>query len=376
MDFNLSDEQAMLREGVSRYVREQCAFSERHKNMTREALDRRWADYSEMGWLGLSLPESAGGIGASFVESAIVMEEFGRGLVMDPYLENAIFCSRILEQSKNGGTLLERMAKGDLRLAMAHAEDGLRYAVDHVSATRASSIAGGFVLSGRKLLCLAAPLADSFIVSAALQDGSGMALLLVPAGATGVKFKPYTLLDGSDAADIDFTEVRLDEDALLASGRKAQDLLGEAIDRATLAAVAEALGVMEAAVALAADHLKTRVQFKQPLGKFQALQHIMAECFVELQETRSILYRGIAGIDGDAESRAEAVSYAKAYAGPSAKLVGANCVQVHGAIGITEEHAVGNCYRKLVVFEKKFGDTEYHLKRASNVASATRGQSF
>jgi alkylation response protein AidB-like acyl-CoA dehydrogenase len=212
---------------------------------------------------------------------------------------------------------------------------------------------------------LGGPSADLLIVSAAVGDDrqGRFALYLVDPRAPGVSMHHYPLIDYSRASDVRLQDVRVAPEAMLIGPNNAFAALEEATDLATLATVAEALGCMEAILQLTSGHLSTRVQFGQPLGKFQALQHRMAEMFIEVQETRSILYQGISNLDkGDAERRI-AVSAAKAYAGNAGKLVGAHGIQLHGGIGVTEEARVGHYYKQLILLEKLFGDCDYHVNR-------------
>ena len=193
-------------------------------------------------------------------------------------------------------------------------------------------------------------------------DG-GFGLFIVPKNAAGVTLNPYPLIDGTHAADIELKSVLVPQSALLLEPTRALDILEEAVDRTVLAQVAEALGAMEAVLEITNAYLKQRVQFGQPIGKFQALQHRMAEMFVEVQETRSILYRGMAMLDAPPAERKRAISAAKVVAANAGKFVGAQGIQLHGGIGMTEEYAVGHYYKKLIAFEKRFGDSEYHLSR-------------
>jgi alkylation response protein AidB-like acyl-CoA dehydrogenase len=214
-------------------------------------------------------------------------------------------------------------------------------------------------------MVVAAPSADKLIVSAKPEDGNGFALFVVDRDAAGVELTPYELIDGTRAADIRFNNVSLPANALLADAGKAPALLDEVADIVTLCATAEALGTMEAALTITSEYIKTRNQFGQPIGKFQALQHRMAEMFVETQQTRSILFRGLSMLDDAPAERRRAVSFTKAHAGDSAFFVGANGIQLHGGYGMTEEYQISHVFKKLVTFQKSWGDTDWHLKRAS-----------
>jgi alkylation response protein AidB-like acyl-CoA dehydrogenase len=366
MDFNLTDEQQMLRESASRFVREQYGFDARQ----RWAADGGWSPacwqhYAELGWLGLAIPETAGGLGCGFVETALVAEELGRGMVLEPYIGCAVLAARLIERADAPGfagqreALLAGIAEGAAVVLLAHSEPASRFELDWVAA-RARRQGDGWLLEGSKLLVAGAPAATHFIVSARI-DREGIALFVVPREA--VDLQVYPLIDGTQAADLTLREQVLPAHALLAQPGRAEALLEEAQDRAALAQVAEGLGCMEAVLDLASEYLKTRQQFGQPIGRFQALQHRMAEMFVEVQETRSILYRGIAHLDAEPAARRVAVSAAKVMLGSAARFVGGQGIQLHGGIGMTDEYQVGHYYKRLLTLEKMYGDSDWHLDR-------------
>jgi alkylation response protein AidB-like acyl-CoA dehydrogenase len=370
MDFNLSEEQTMLREGVSRLVRERYPLAVRRKLAESElGFDATlWQEYAELGWLGLAVPEEAGGLGLSFVETAIVAEELGRGMVLEPYVSCAVLCTRIIErcaQAADRAALLDGLANGKLRACLAHGEEGTRYEVAAALRSSAERRDGRFLLKGRKMLAVGAPSADWLIVSAGIasQPEEGFALFLVEAGAASLARRDYRLIDGSRASDVELRSVSVGPERMIAAPGEALAVLEDAFDRAALASVAEALGAMEAILDISVEHLKTRVQFGQPLGRFQALQHRLAEMFLEVHETRSHLYRGLVHIESPPPQRAAAVSAAKAFAGRAAKFVAQQGIQLHGGMGITEEHVIGELYRKIFAFEKLYGDTDFHVQR-------------
>jgi len=366
MDFNLTDEQQMLRESASRFVREQYGFEARRK----WAVDggwspERWGQYAEMGWLSLSIPEELGGLGCSFVETALVAEELGRGIALEPFTGCAVLAARLIERGDAPGfagrreALLAGIADGSAITLLAHSEPASRFEIDSV-ATEARETAGGWVIDGTKMMVPGAPGAAHFIVSARVQ-GQGIALFLVHREA--VVLQTYPLIDGTRAADIELQGVAVGKDALVALPGNAVALLEEAMDRAALAQVAEGLGCMEAVLELTGEYLKTRQQFGQPIGKFQALQHRMSEMFVEVQETRSILLRGIANLEGEPAARKQAVSAAKVMLGTAGRFVGGQGIQLHGGIGVTDEYQVGHYYKRLLALEKIYGDSDWHLDR-------------
>lgn len=365
MDFNLTQEQQMLRDAAGRYVREQYGFEARRQlAATTGGSPAHWAQYAEMGWLALALPEADGGLGCSFVETAIVAEELGRGIVLEPFIGCGVLATRLIERADapafahRRAALLEGLVAGTQQVALAYAEPGSRF--DFAApATRARRVGDGYVIDGLKMMVPAVESADELVVSASI-DGE-LALFLVSQSAVSVQ--AYALIDGTRAGDVQLRGVQLGADARLSAPGAGAALLEESLDRAALAQVAEGLGCMEAVLELTSEYLKTRQQFGQPIGKFQALQHRMSEMFVEVQETRSILLRGIAHLEDVPACRREAVSAAKVMLGSAGRVVGGQGIQLHGGIGVTDEYQVGHYYKRLLVLEKLYGDSDWHLDR-------------
>jgi alkylation response protein AidB-like acyl-CoA dehydrogenase len=285
--------------------------------------------------------------------------------LVEPYVSSAVLCAHILDASDNlpaRAEALSAMAEGRRRVVLAHHESAQRYALTPV-VVQAKRQGDAFLVNGVKTVVLDAPSADQLIVSASVEGEEGFSLFLVDRATDGVKLEAYPLIDDSRAADVELTNVRLPRSAFLAGPAKSQWVMDEALDRATLACVAEALGAMEAILQFTAEYLKTRVQFGQPIGKLQALQHRMAEMFVEVQEVRSILYRGIAHLNAEPPIRGAAISAAKLVTLEAGRIVGGQGIQLHGGIGVTQEYAVAHYFKKLVAFEKTYGDGDWHLDR-------------
>lgn len=373
MDFNLTDEQQMLRDSAQRFIREHYSFEQR-RTMVGSALGfsaEHWRSYADFGWFALGLPEDVGGLACSFVETTVLMEEFGRGLVLEPYVSTAVLCAHILDRCNNAETrssTLTAIAEGRSRLALAHYEPDGRYETKQVAAV-ATRKGEGFLLNGGKICVLDAASADQLIVSARLEGEDDYSLFLVDASSEGLRMQTYPLIDGTRAADIALQNVTLPASSLLAGAGTALGLVQEALDRAVLARIAMALGAMEAVLQITAEYLKTRTQFGQPIGKFQALQHRMSEMFVEVQETRSILYCGLAHLDAEAALRSPIISAAKLVTTNAGRIVGGQGIQLHGGIGVTNEYAVGHYYKHLLAFEKIYGDADWHLERFAKYAA-------
>ena len=371
MDFTLSDEQKMLRHGAERYLAENYDFEKRKSLIERDHgfSDSQWRQFAEMGWLALPIPEDCDGLGGSFVDITLMQELFGRRLVLEPFATTAILSAFLLdgcEDEELRSSTLRSIAAGDTRIALACSEDESRYDLARVS-TRARPGDGGFSLSGRKIAVWDATCAHQLIVSAVLDGEPAPSLFLVARDARGVVEHSYPLIDSTHAADYDLDAAPAT--LLIASGR-ALARLEHAVDRLVLARVAETLGIIEMVMEITADQLRGRSQFGQTLSKFQALQHRMAEMFVEVQETRSILYRGIAMIDAAAGVREAAVSAAKVVATGAGRIVGAQGIQLHGGVGMTDEYPVGHYFKRLLSLEKQYGDMDHHVKR---IARSYRG---
>lgn len=377
MNFDLRDEQILFRDAAARFLKEQYGPEARRKMLASPTPFNAqiWSRFAEFGWLGLELPEEAGGLNCSFVETAILSEELGRALVLEPYAASAVLAARLLERSQ-GAThreLLASFVAGKLLIALAHCEAGAQFRLDGVKTAATYTNGIGILLNGAKTLVTAGAAAQHLIVSARLNGSPHFALLLVNAQTPGIVSRAYRLIDGTGAADIEFHGVQLPADALLADTGAAYESLEDAVDRATLALAAEALGAIEGVIEVSAEYLKMREQFGQPIGKFQALQHRMAEMFVEAQEARSILYRGIACLEGSPDERRKAVSAAKVVVARAGRSVGAAGVQLHGGNGVTDEYQVGHYFKKLVAFEKLYGDIEYHTGRFIGRSPRYRG---
>jgi alkylation response protein AidB-like acyl-CoA dehydrogenase len=368
LDFNLSTEQLTLLAGAERFVREHYDADQRARLAATDSgfSTDHWAQFADLGWLSLPLPEDVTGIGFALEDVSVLMEQFGRGLILEPYLTTAVLCARIIDQSvshRSRRQLLQAIAGGKLRVALAYSEFGEDFDPRIIAATADGLNDGGFCLNGLKTMVFDAPSADKLIVSACMETGTPV-LLLLDSSLPGIELSDYELIDGTRAADIRFQQVELSAEALLAGGNSAVDILDEALDRGTLARMAEAVGVMEGCLDVTSAYVKERRQFGQAIGNFQALQHILADMFIATQESRSMLYHGIAHArDEDLGERKKALSLAKIAIAQSSHLVSANGIQLHGGYGVTDEYVISRYHRRLITIEKAFGDQAYHTRR-------------
>ena len=370
MDFDFSEDQQLLQESVQRFVRENYGFEARRQLVATEQgySDRHWAQFAELGWLGIPFPEEHGGLGMSGVETMIVMEAIGSGLVAEPYLSTVVMgggAVALAGSDEQKAEILPAVAEGKCKLAFAFAERQARYNLQDVE-VRAERSNGGYRLSGMKSVVFGAPTADRFIVSARTAGGSrdadGITLFLVDKDAAGLSVRSYPTADGLRAG-----EVTLDN-------TPAEGALGEVdgglaavekvVDSAIAAVSAEAVGLMGALNDMTLEYLKTREQFGQPIGRFQVLQHRMVDMFIAHEEAKSMAMMAAMRIDEeDADARKKAMSAAKVQIGKSARFVGQQSIQLHGGIGMTDEYAAGHYFKRLTMIDRSFGDNDYHLRR-------------
>ena len=376
MDFDFSDEQRMLDETVRRLVKDEYDLAKRKTYMAQpEGFSRKlWAQYAEIGLLGMPFAESEGGSGGSPVETMIVMESFGRGLAVEPYLATVILGGGLVSLACSAAqkrAILPQVAEGKLMLAFAHGERQARYALSDVE-TRATRDGGAYVLSGQKGVVLHGDSADKLVVSARTggtsREKNGISLFLVDRKAKGVSLRGYPTVDGLRAAEVTLDKVRVEADAVLGAIDGAYPAIEHAVDRAIAALAAEAVGIMEVLNATTLEYLKTRKQFGVPIGSFQVLQHRMAEMVIEHEQTKSLAILAALSADGtDARERRRVISAAKAQVGKSGRFIGQQAIQLHGGIGMTEEYAAGHYFKRLTMIDQSFGDEDHHLDRFAEV---------
>jgi alkylation response protein AidB-like acyl-CoA dehydrogenase len=365
MEFSLSEEQQLLKDSIGRFVERDYSFDKRQKLITQGGgfSAANWTIFADMGWLMLGLPEDKGGLGGTPVDTAIVMEEFGKALVVEPFLHVAILAARVLIEGGGDATLIEAIGSGKALPVLAHSEAGAYSTLRWVE-TRAQQSDNGWQLTGIKSLVHAAPFATHFIVSARTSgeagDANGISLFLVAPDAQGLTCKDARLADSSRASEITLSDCTA---TLIGDVDTALPVLETAYAHATVALCAEAVGAMEKALWTTRDYLQTREQFGAAIGTFQSLQHRMADMLIELEMARSQVYRALAYLDDAPDVRDKAVSSMKIQIGRSVKFIGAQAVQLHGGMGMTEEYLIGHYFRRLFMIESAFGPTGVHLDR-------------
>ena len=379
MHFNLSDEQKLIRNAVDKFIRNDYSFDARKKVLALENgfSPEHWRQFADMGWLGIPFAEDHGGLGGGIVDITLVMESFGTGMVLEPYLSAVVLAGGLVELGGSQAqkeALLPALIGGEKLLAVAYTERESRFNPADVQ-TRAEKKGNGYVLNGEKAVVLGAPSADVLIVSARTSgnrlDPQGISLFLVDGTAKGVSIKGMRTMDGGQAGNVTLNNVEVGSDALIGAEGAGFALLDEAVDRATVAACADAVGAMQAAMRKTVEYLKTRKQFDVPIGSFQALQHRAVDLFTAVEACRSMLLMASLKVtDPDPVERNKAVSAAKQFIGEKARLVAQQAVQMHGGIGMTEELDIGHYFRRLTQFCAMFGTTDYHLKRYADLMAA------
>src|SRR6202048_4205468 len=375
MDFDLTEEQRLLKDSVDVLLTDSYDFEARKKYQKEKGGWSKsvWSKLAEQGLLGLPFAEADGGFGAGAVETMIVMEALGKALVLEPYLATVVIGGGFL---RHGGSAEQKVAHipgiidGSKTFAFASLEKNSRHDLWDISpAAKKKGVA--YIIDGEKFVVLNGESADMLIVTARTKgdqrDAGGIGVFLVPGNARGVAKKGYPTQDGLHAADITFTGVEVGADAAIGDPENALPLIERVVDDARTAMCAEAVGIMDESLKTTVEYLKTRTQFGVPIGSFQTLQHRAADMFVAVEQARSMsMFATMASDFDDAKERATAIAAAKVQIGKSGKFVGQQSIQLHGGIGMTQEAKIGHYFKRLTMIENSFGDTDYHLRRVTN----------
>jgi len=378
MDLALSDEQRMLRESAERFVAETYNADHR-RQLANDPLGfsaKIWRQFAELGWLALPIAEEHGGLGGGAVEIGILMEAFGRGLVSEPYLSTVVIGATLIAECGSEAqqqALLPAIADGSLYLAFAHSERAARFDLAEVSTT-ARKTPQGWRLDGRKTAVLDGNAAGQIIVSAQTADDNGvgeLGLFLVPADTAGLSKRDFPRLGGGRACNCEFRGVSLPADALLGDGGDALPAIEAVVDRAMAALGAEAVGIMQTLLDQTLEYTKIRKQFGRPLSANQVIRHRLADMAMNCDEARSMALRAALMIDAEPVARGRAASGAKAKIGKCARFVAEQSVQLHGAMGVTEELDIGSYFKRLLAFDTLFGGSAHHYRRHAALGAKT-----
>jgi len=377
MDFSFTEEQSLLQDSVQRFVQNSYEFETRQKLVkTEEGFSRdNWSSFAELGWLALPFAEESGGFGGTAVETMIMMEEFGKGLVVEPYVTTVIMAGSIIEAGgstvQKEGVLAEIMA-GTKLAAVAYVEPQARFNLADVT-TSAVASDDGYTLNGFKGVVLGGPSADVLVVPARTsgeqRDRDGITLFLVDASAEGISRRDYPTIDGGRASEVTINNVSVGAGDMLGEAGAGLGLLEVGINNGILAVCAEAVGAMEVLYKTTVEYCKTREQFGQPIGKFQVLQHRMVDMFMEHEQAKSLLYMAAIRMSEDDDVAArKAISALKVQVGKGGRFVGQNAIQLHGGMGMTDELNVGHYFKRITAVETLFGNADFHLKQYSSAA--------
>ena len=371
MDFNFTEEQEMVRDGLSRLVREQYDWETRRKAVASSDGWRPeiWAQLAELGILGMPFSEADGGFGGGAVDSMIIMQEFGKGLVVEPFLPTVVCAGGFL---KHAGTPAQKeehiggIVAGSRVFAFAYAEPRGRYDYADLETT-AKKDGSGYVLDGHKAVVIGAPWASHLIVTARTsgerRDRAGVSVFVVDKSAPGIVTRDYETFDGRRASEVYFENVAIPADALIGEEGAGLPLIELVTDEAIAALCAEACGAMKVAHAMTVEYSRQRKQFGVAIGSFQVLQHRMVDMYTAYEQSVSLTYLATLRLDAPDAERKRAVSAAKVGVGQAARLIGQDAVQIHGGNGVTDEYAIGHYFKRLTIFDSEFGNVDHHMKR-------------
>ncbi len=371
MDFELSDEQGMLKNSVERFVRDKYEFSQR-KTLAATALGHsanNWTTFAEMGWLALPFAEEDGGLGGSAVDVAVLTEALGAGLTLEPYIASIMLGGKLVEalgSETQKSEILPDLVEGRLKLALAHGEPNARFDPSHVETT-ATPVGDGYLLNGHKSVVLHAASADKILIVARLSgnagDADGLGIYIVDNDTSGMTRQDYATVDSGRASDIRLSQVEVTKHALLGGSVDALPALQNVVDGAISALCAEAVGAMNKVLDITKEYTAVRTQFGKAIGDNQVIQHFLVDMFTAAEEAKALTDMTTMRL---AEGHANAsllVSAMKAKVGEAARFVGAKGVQLHGGIGMTDEYTIGHYFKRLMAIDMMFGDSRFHLNR-------------
>ena len=375
MDFTFNEEQSLIQDQVDQFILKEYDWETR-QSLSHSDLgfgQENWQKFAELGWLGISVSEDSGGFGGSAIESMLIMEAFGKGWVVEPFLETMIMSGGILDDhgsTEQKSSLLEPAIAGNMQLALAYAEPQSRFNLSDV-VTEAKADGDNFILNGYKSVVMNGPSANKIIVSARTSgsqlDENGITLFVIDSEASGLNKANYKTVDGRRASDLTIENVSVSRDDIVGELDSGYEILDSAIDKAILAISAEAVGAMEVLYKTTVEYTKTREQFGTAIGKFQVLQHRMVDMFMEYEQCKSLLYMATMKHEEGAVDSKKAISGLKYQVGKAGKFIGQQAVQLHGGMGVTDELNVGHYFKRLTTVGTIFGNTDYHLKKYTSL---------
>lgn len=376
MFIEYSEEQTMLHDSAEKYLRDNYSFENRQVTVKQERgfSAEQWKMFADLGWLAMTFEEEDGGLGGGALETMILCEQFGKYLVLEPYLESVVLVGGLIATGGQPAIkehYLSGLIAGELQGALAYLEEGNVANPYHVETT-ADHSGDGFVLNGHKTVVLNGPEADLFLVTAraggnASQSSEGISLFAVQKNAPGLSCKKYKTYDGRSACELQLENVTLGADALVGSLGNASELAAPIFSRAIVAVCSEAVGAMDALLGATTDYTKQRKQFGQSISSFQVLRHRMVDMYMEIELTRSLLMATAWKLDNGAADTQQCVAALKAKVGKAGRYVSHNAIQLHGGIGTTDEFNVGHYFKRLAAIGVMFGSRDSHLSRYSQL---------
>ena len=375
MNFNLSEEQSMIQDSIVRFVADNYELDQRNATVAQEHgfSAQNWQQFTELGWLSIPFAEEYGGFGGGPVDTMVIMQEIGRGLVAEPFLPTVLLFGGLLLAGASAelqDEYIPQIIAGELQGAFAYLERQSRYEITDLK-TRAKQDGVNWVLSGQKTVVLNGGAAQKVVVAARTSgdqaDQSGITLFLVDAAADGLERTSYRMTDGREAANINLSDVTAE--AVIGGVGEGYALMASVIDDARLAVSAEALGAMESLNAQTLEYLKTRKQFGTTIGSFQALQHRMVDLFAACENTKSLLYRTVCVAQAGDEDTLRSLLALKVMVGRAGRLIGGESIQMHGGMGMTNELSVGFYVKRLMIINTLFGDADYHQRKFAELVN-------
>jgi len=375
MDFTFNEEQTLIQDQVDQFIQKEYDWETRQSLSNSELGfgDNNWQKFAELGWLGISTSEDNGGFGGSAIESMLIMEAFGKGLVVEPFLETIIMSGGLIDEhgsDQQKSSILEPAIAGQLHLALAYTEPQSRFNLSDV-VTEAKSDGDNFILNGYKSVVMNGPSANKIIISARTSgtqlEENGITLFIVDGDSEGLNKTNYKTVDGRRASDLTIENVSVSKDDIVGQIDEGFDILDSSIDRAILAISAEAVGAMEVLYKTTVEYTKTREQFGTSIGKFQVLQHRMVDMFMEYEQCKSLLYMATMKHEEGSADAKKAISGLKYQVGKAGRFIGQQAVQLHGGMGVTDELNVGHYFKRLTTVGTIFGNSDYHLKKYTSL---------
>ena len=377
MNFELSEEQKMIQQSVERFVQENYDLSNRISISSEDPgfSKEYWSSMAELGWLGLAFAEEEGGFGGNQIDTLVLMEQFGKGLVLEPFLANIVLGGGAIKRSNSKQlkeTIIPGLIDGSLQITLAYAEEQSRFDLNDV-ATSATEDGEGFILNGKKSMVLNAESADKIIVVARTSGGQteedGISLFILDTGLEGIVMENFPTVDGLRASEISLENVKVSKEDLVGERDKGLDILQAVANDAILALAAEAVGAMEVLYKDTVEYTQQREQFDHALSDFQVLQHRMVDMFMEYEQCKSLLFRATMETVQDPIMAQRTIHALKHLIGKSGIFVGENAVQLHGGMGVTEELRIGHFFKRLLVIDSQFGNADFHLEKFTNISS-------